>query len=289
MEFFNIPNGDFPQPLASSFTQLLPRSVILQPDLGPLSLKSGRESNSRHKYPLLWGYIAPFLWTPLLSEDKLDMTVGSKRSVSVIPDPCDSSDHSIFNADVMRYHDNLLSSSEPVQGVGEETLAPLMTSCAFTKGSQFSQEKQKVHQFGLLAGLTEGSPPVVADDPRVFFNITPPSSTFICGSQGSGKSHTLSCILESCLIPSKAGQLPNPLTGIVFHYDTFISDTMGSPCEAAFLSSHPDIEVRVLCAPTNLHAIKVCIIFHRTGFNYHRNSNVLLKEPIRDWISRYLL
>lgn len=110
----------------------------------------------------------------------------------------------------------------------------------------------------------------MTEDPRVFFNITPPSSTFICGSQGSRKSHTLSCILESCLIPSKAGQLRNPLTGIVFHYDTFISDTMGSPCEAAFLSSHPDIEVRVLCAPTNLHAIKVCNAFQRTAFNYHR-------------------
>ncbi|BCR99859.1 uncharacterized protein AKAW2_50201A [Aspergillus luchuensis] len=184
------------------------------------------------------------------------MTVGSKRSVSVTTDPCDNSDHFIFNADVMRYHDNLFSSSEPVQGVGEETLAPLMTSCAFTKGSQTSQEKKTAHQFGLLARAIEGSPSVVIEDPRVFYNITPPSSTFICGSQGSGKSHTLSCILESCLIPSKAGQLPNPLTGIVFHYDTFISDTMGSPCEAAFLSSHPDIEVRVLCAPTNLHAIK---------------------------------
>ncbi|KAI3049462.1 hypothetical protein CBS147353_11678 [Aspergillus niger] len=45
---------------------------------------------------------------------------------------------------------------------------------------------------------------------------------------------------------------------------------MGSPCEAAFLSSHPDIEVRVLCAPTNLHAIKVCNAFQRTAFNYHR-------------------
>lgn len=94
----------------------------------------------------------------------------------------------------------------------------------------------------------------VADktDPRVFFNITTPSSTFICGSQGSGKSHTLSCLLESCLISSKAGKLQKPLTGLVFHYDTFFHDVGGSPCEAAFLSSHPGVEVRVLCAPTNL-------------------------------------
>ncbi|PYI24949.1 hypothetical protein BP00DRAFT_441139 [Aspergillus indologenus CBS 114.80] len=90
----------------------------------------------------------------------------------------------------------------------------------------------------------------------MFFNISPPSSTFVCGAQGSGKSHTLSCILENCLITSKAGNLPDPLTGLVFHYDAFISDRMGSPCEAAFLSSHDDVEVRVLCSPTNLHTIK---------------------------------
>ncbi|KAH1403027.1 hypothetical protein KXX22_002480 [Aspergillus fumigatus] len=31
---------------------------------------------------------------------------------------------------------------------------------------------------------------------------------------------------------------------------------MGSPCEAAFLSSHPDVEVRVLCSPANLHTMR---------------------------------
>lgn len=34
--FLNIPHDDFPQPLASSFSQLLSRSVILQPDLDSL-------------------------------------------------------------------------------------------------------------------------------------------------------------------------------------------------------------------------------------------------------------
>jgi hypothetical protein len=99
------------------------------------------------------------------------------------------------------------------------------------------------------------------EDPRLFFNVTSPSSTFICGSQGSGKSHTLSCILENCLIPSKAVRLPNPLTGVVFHYDAFISDTTGSPCEAAFLSSHPEASVRVLCSPTNIHTMQASIFW----------------------------
>lgn len=88
--------------------------------------------------------------------------------------------------------------------------------------------------------------------------MTAPSSIFICGSQGSGKSHTLSCLLESCLIPEpRLGRLPNPLTAIVFHYDTFVSDTGGTPCEAAYLASDPRVKVRVLCAPTNINTIKV--------------------------------
>ena len=124
-------------------------------------------------------------------------------------------------------------------------------------------------QYGLLAGLAdvlrseeESAASCVSSnqDPRIFFNIAAPSSTFICGSQGSGKSHTLSCLLENCLIPSEASTLPQPLTGLVFHYDTFIADGGGSPCEAAFLSSDPGVKVRVLCSPTNFRTIQVCSI-----------------------------
>ncbi|KAI1490212.1 hypothetical protein F5X96DRAFT_694949 [Biscogniauxia mediterranea] len=94
------------------------------------------------------------------------------------------------------------------------------------------------------------------EDTRVFYNVAAPSSMFICGSQGSGKSHTLSCVLEGCLIPSEVSDLPRPLAGVVFHYDTFISDRGGAPCEAAFIASHPDVRVRVLCPPTNFRAIQ---------------------------------
>lgn len=93
-------------------------------------------------------------------------------------------------------------------------------------------------------------------DPRVFFNVGAPSSTFICGLQGSDKNHTLSCMLENFLISSDAGKLPRPLIALVFHYNTFISDHSGSPCEAAFLSSSPRIKVRVLYSPTNVRTIR---------------------------------
>ncbi|KJK84988.1 hypothetical protein H633G_11182 [Metarhizium anisopliae BRIP 53284] len=43
---------------------------------------------------------------------------------------------------------------------------------------------------------------------------------------------------------------------LVFHYDAFISDDGGSPCEAAFLASLGGIRARVLCSPSNLSTIR---------------------------------
>ena len=89
-------------------------------------------------------------------------------------------------------------------------------------------------------------------DPRIFLNVGAPWSVFICGSQGSGKSHSFSCVLENCLIPNlSATQLPNPLTGLVFHYDSFTSTVSGQACEAAYLCSS-GMEVTVLVSPSNL-------------------------------------
>ncbi|WYZ42199.1 hypothetical protein EsH8_V_001094 [Colletotrichum jinshuiense] len=117
-------------------------------------------------------------------------------------------------------------------------------------------DKSPPSQFGLFgASLSEGTPSLAAS--RLFHNVACPSSVFICGSQGSGKSNTLACLLENCLISSQLGKLPHPLTGIVFHYDSFVSDSGGLPCEAAFLASHEKVSVRVLCAPTNVRTIEV--------------------------------
>ena len=125
------------------------------------------------------------------------------------------------------------------------------------------------NQYGLLGGrvgtpypvgrdcldLNEQRPLPLEDDPRIFLNISPPWSAFICGSQGSGKSYTLSCMLENCLISSKLGQLPRPLTGMVFHYNTFTSYGSNQVCEAAYLCSS-GVPVKVLVSPTNYWRMK---------------------------------
>lgn len=114
-------------------------------------------------------------------------------------------------------------------------------------------------QYGLLAGRTRSGGPDVEGtrqkeetDPRIFLNVSAPWSAFICGSQGSGKSHSLACMLENCLVSHKVlGSLPHPLTAVVFHYDPLAS-VAGQVCEAVYLCS-PNVEVRVLVSPTSYH------------------------------------
>lgn len=107
----------------------------------------------------------------------------------------------------------------------------------------------------LPQSTTPKPPRVCNDDPRIFLNVNAPWSTFICGSQGSGKSYSLSCILENCLIPSGLGQLPSPLAAIVFHYDTSTSYGSRQLCEAAYLCSS-GVPVKVLVSPTNFWRMK---------------------------------
>ncbi len=107
----------------------------------------------------------------------------------------------------------------------------------------------------LPESTTPKLPRVCDYDPRIFLNVNAPWSTFICGSQGSGKSYTLSCILENCLIPSGLGQLPSAPAAIVFHYDTFTSYGSRQLCEAAYLCSS-GVPVKVLVSPTNFWRMK---------------------------------
>lgn len=166
---------------------------------------------------------------------------------------------------VKLHHFNLLRKIGGAQAsqLGYLVNSPLFTLAALRQLQGLSSHLT-VSQYGLLAKILESEDSIrptraskAAPDFRLFYNTTVPSSTFICGSQGSGKSHTLSCLLENCLVASDAATLPRPLTALVFHYDTFVSDDAGSPCEAAYLASMSGIRVRVLCSPTNLATITV--------------------------------
>ncbi|KAK5136812.1 hypothetical protein LTR08_002108 [Meristemomyces frigidus] len=102
-------------------------------------------------------------------------------------------------------------------------------------------------QYSLL-GFQIGRHEHIAQHEPILFNTNAPNSIFICGSQGSGKSHTLSCMLENCLLQDDGvGTLAKPLGGVVFHYDVGGNNSLA---EAASLSSR-GIPVRVLVSPSN--------------------------------------
>lgn len=115
-------------------------------------------------------------------------------------------------------------------------------------------------QYGLIGGCVEkySAPDPSSEqrmaaqrnDCRIFLNVNTPWSAFICGSQGAGKSHTLSCMLESCVLPSQVSEVSKPLAAMVFHYDRFTSGVSFQVCEAAFLCSS-GTPVRVLVSATN--------------------------------------
>lgn len=158
----------------------------------------------------------------------------------------------------LQAHLELLNCGSEVDETSNFGAVPIFTNDVRKHGTFITQ----LYQYGLLGENLSDTISVSsfdAGESRVFNNIAAPTSTYICGSQGSGKSHTLSVLLENYLIPCKANRLPRPLTGLIFHYDTFISDAGGSACEAAYLASHQAVKVRVLCAPTNIGQIKVLL------------------------------
>ena len=81
----------------------------------------------------------------------------------------------------------------------------------------------------------------------VLLNTNAPWSAFLCGSQGSGKSHTLSFMLENCLLDDrKIGFNPHPLAALVFHYDRLSSSEVS---EAAYLCNK--VKTIVLVSASN--------------------------------------
>ncbi|KAK4892451.1 hypothetical protein LTR27_009107 [Elasticomyces elasticus] len=97
-------------------------------------------------------------------------------------------------------------------------------------------------QYALL-GRSVGDHDLIKSAEPILLNTNAPNSTFICGSQGSGKSYTLTCMLGSCLRTDQGlGRLVKPLTSVVFHYDR---NGVSAVAEAASLCS-AGVKVRVL-------------------------------------------
>jgi len=94
----------------------------------------------------------------------------------------------------------------------------------------------------------------------VYLNIHAPFCILATGLPGEGKSHTVNCILESCLLPNFNAK--KPMSALVCHYDKNGGDN--SICESIglvvrrkkFGACLPTTKVVVLCSPTNLRQTK---------------------------------
>jgi hypothetical protein len=112
--------------------------------------------------------------------------------------------------------------------------------------------KEQSRDSGLAQYAVMGYEPEEQSLKSVFLNTNSPWSAFLCGSQGSGKSHTLSCMLENCLLAKEGlGKNPNPLAGLVYHYDRSQGRDV---CEAAYLCT--SIPTKVLVSRSSYHALK---------------------------------
>jgi hypothetical protein len=121
-------------------------------------------------------------------------------------------------------------------GNHELKTAPLLTRGAY----RTKKMRQAVGQYGVFGTITESRLPFATsmhDDEfsRLYLNTNTPFSALVCGVQGSGKSHTVSVILENMFVTgcTALGQLVKPLSGLVLHVGE--TGACAAPCEAAYI------------------------------------------------------
>jgi hypothetical protein len=161
---------------------------------------------------------------------------GSELSSDDSLDDVDDSDHVYAEPDfdlieqLIPERDNTTERDGSVDTVDRDIgHAPLISGSIVQEHS-----KDAIPQYGLFGRvIAEGH------EATIFHNTNVPFSTFICGVQGSGKSHSTACMLENALIPSpQLGHLRAPVSALVFSYGEFSNGGSGfSVSEAAFLAT----------------------------------------------------
>ncbi|KAH9951838.1 hypothetical protein B0H21DRAFT_194021 [Amylocystis lapponica] len=96
--------------------------------------------------------------------------------------------------------------------------APIITRAAYVAAGGHANFPQR----GVLGSVISvydqsGGIADVSDNSRLYVNTNAPFSAIVCGVQGSGKSHTVSVLLENMLIANypKIGSLEKPLSASV--------------------------------------------------------------------------
>ncbi|PLN76856.1 hypothetical protein BDW42DRAFT_198738 [Aspergillus taichungensis] len=145
----------------------------------------------------------------------------------------------------------------------EETRDTLLTENAVLVSPLLESRGYRLPSQYALLGKTVIAGDAIPDQ-RIMLNTNIPFSAFVCGVQGSGKSHTTACLIENCsmTIPS-LGILQKSVSTLVLHFDEYRSTMSSQPSEAAFLArvmpqygQERPLLLRVLVSPTNFHNLK---------------------------------
>lgn len=129
---------------------------------------------------------------------------------------------------------------------------PFAVPTIFSSSSTAEKKGLALPQYGLLGFDLDNCNDEGKPEP-ILSNTNSPHSVFLCGSQGSGKSYTLSCMLENHLLcDTSVGTQKQTIPGFIFDWDT---NTSGSLAEAASLCSR-GINVRLLVSWSNCRQMK---------------------------------
>ena len=83
---------------------------------------------------------------------------------------------------------------------GNAAIDDVKNAVLFSAKVLYEYDNHILPQYGLLGSGNQRDDSNDIKDPRVFLNTNVPFSAFVCGVQGSGKSHTTSCLIGTwCL------------------------------------------------------------------------------------------
>eukprot|EP00588_Corethron_pennatum_P029592 CAMPEP_0194337410 /NCGR_PEP_ID=MMETSP0171-20130528/76192_1 /TAXON_ID=218684 /ORGANISM="Corethron pennatum, Strain L29A3" /LENGTH=610 /DNA_ID=CAMNT_0039101177 /DNA_START=326 /DNA_END=2154 /DNA_ORIENTATION=- len=141
-----------------------------------------------------------------------------------------------------------------------------------------------------LLGHLSVTPSNTCRDP-VFLNTHEPFVLTTIGVQGAGKSHTTSCVLESCLVPFEPGnivKLKAPMVSLVLHYD----QNTTSICESAgLLLANSQIHEHMMKTGTTVNSVpksKAVIMVSPTFYRQRKafyGDRVIVRPLLFKWKS----
>ncbi|KAJ5346243.1 hypothetical protein N7452_004247 [Penicillium brevicompactum] len=181
------------------------------------------------------------------SHDRLDAALDNFEAANLV---IDSDIGRIVNSRLQEFKDHLAGNLHRRETGTSQSFPSLEVQWQFLS---FSEDQREEAMDDILNEHAILVSPLLE---RIMLNANIPFSAFVCGVQGSGKSHTTACMIE-------LGTLNQSISTLVLHFDEYTSTTSSQPSEAAFLASalpqyahEQPVPLRVLVSPTNLSNLR---------------------------------